>query len=152
MFFYKKHLKRTDFINLAESEKIWSKSMTLMEIKELLDTLKNEIQKYSFDNDKNFVMNSRRRCLSEMIEKRLSKNNQNPLLIISESLFNFWEFVADEYFGDFISISKELGISIQDLTTMDNEYRKKGIICVQEKDVIIDIITKLKKYINERCV
>lgn len=56
MFFNKnkKYLKRLDFINLADSEKIWSKSMTLIEIKELLESLENEIQKYSFDNDKNF--------------------------------------------------------------------------------------------------
>lgn len=64
MFFNKnkKYLKRLDFINLADSEKIWSKSMTLIEIKELLESLENEIQKYSFDSDKNFIMNSRKRC------------------------------------------------------------------------------------------
>ena len=65
MFFNKnkKYLKRLDFINLADSEKIWSKSMTLIEIKELLESLENEIQKYSFDNDKNFIMNSKKKML-----------------------------------------------------------------------------------------
>ncbi len=154
MFFNKnkKYLKRLDFINLADSEKIWSKSMTLIEIKELLESLENEIQKYSFDNDKNFIMNSRRRCLRKMIEERLSRNDTNPLICVSESLFNFWEFVGDEYPGNIISDIQELGISIKEFDTMDKLYRDKGIICVQEKDVIIDIITKLKKYINERCV
>ena len=35
----KNYLKRTDFINSVDSNKIWSKSMTLDEIKELLEHL-----------------------------------------------------------------------------------------------------------------
>ena len=65
----KNYLKRTDFINFVDSNKIWSKSMTLDEIKELLEFLKNEISKYEFDIDKNFIMNSRRKGLKSNIEE-----------------------------------------------------------------------------------
>ena len=115
----KNYLKRTDFINSVDSNKIWSKSMTLDEIKELLEHLKNE---------------------------------ENANDIVLESVFNFWEIVGDEYFGDFISISRDLGLTAQELTRMDDEYRKKGIICVQERDVILEIIQVIKNYINERGV
>ena len=148
----KNYLKRTDFINFVDSNKIWSKSMTLDEIKELLEHLKNEISKYEFDIDKNFIMNSRRKGLKSNIEERLLKNDGNKNELVLESVFNFWEIVGDEYFGDFISISKDLGLSVQELTRMDNEYRKKGIICIQERDIILEIIDSIINYINERGV
>ena len=148
----KNYLKRTDFINSVDSNKIWSRSMTSDEIKELLEHLKNEISKYEFDIDKNFIMNSRRKVLKSNIEERLLKNEGNRKDLVLESIFNFWEIVGDEYFGDFISISRDLGLSVQELTRMDNEYRKKGIICVQERDIILEIIDSIINYINERGV
>ena len=148
----KNYLKRTDFINSVDSNKIWSRSMTSDEIKELLEHLKNEISKYEFDIDKNFIMNSRRKVLKSNIEERLLKNEGNRNDLVLESVFNFWEIVGDEYFGDFISISRDLGLSVQELTRMDNEYRKKGIICVQERDIILEIIDSIINYINERGV
>ena len=53
--------------------------MTLDEIKELLEHLKNEISKYEFDIDENFIMNSRRKILKSNIEERLLKNEGNFL-------------------------------------------------------------------------
>lgn len=148
----KTYLKRTNFINFVDSKKIWSKTMTLGEIKELLEYLKNEISKYEFDIDKNFIMNSRRQGLKSTIEERLLKNDGNINDLVLESIFNFWEIIGDEYFGDFISISRDLGLTVQELTRMDNEYRKKGIICVQERDMILEIIDLIINYLNERCV
>lgn len=145
----KNYLKRTNFINFVDSNKIWSKTMTLEEIKELLEYLKNEISKYDFDIDKNFIINSRRKELKSNIEERLLKNEGNTNDLILESVFNFWEIVGDEYFGDFISISRDLGLTVQELTRMDNEYRKKGIICVQERDMILEIIDLITNYLNE---
>ena len=46
--------------------------MTLDEIKELLEHLKNEISKYEFDIDENFIMNSRRKILKSNIEETSS--------------------------------------------------------------------------------
>jgi ADP-ribosylglycohydrolase len=142
----KKYLYRNEFINLADSDKIWSKTMTLLEIKGLLQLLESSFSKYDFEIDKNFIMNSRRKGLEESIVNRLSKSEIKRDDIL-ESLFNFWEFVQDEYFGDFILISKELGLTIQELTIMDENYRNKGIISEQEKQIILEIIALLRKTI-----
>ena len=77
MFGFKKknYLKRTDFINSVDSNKIWSKSMTIPEIKSLLEHLEVELSKYEFDEDTNFIMNNRRKGLKREIEERLQKNN-----------------------------------------------------------------------------
>lgn len=150
MFGFKKknYLKRTDFINSVDSNKIWSKSMTKPEIKTLLDHLEIELSKYDFDEDKNFIMNNRRKGLKRMIEERLQKNEGDINEIISESLFNFWEFVSDEYPGNIISDVQELGISIKEFDAMDKAYRDKGIICIQERDAILEMIHEIKKAIN----
>ena len=146
----KNYLKRTELINSVNDNKIWTKSMNLIEIKELLEYLKNKIDEYKFDFDKNFIMNSRRKKLKTMIEERLSKSDRDINELVSESLFNLWEFIGDEYPGDIISDCRELGLSIKEFDVMDNEYRKKGIICIQERDIILEIIELIINYINQR--
>lgn len=141
----KKYLKRTDFINSVDSNKIWSKSMTLSEIKLLLEHLENELSKYYYDKDKNFIMNNRRKGLKRMIEERLQKKDGNINELVAESVFNFWEFVGDEYPGNIISDVKELGISIKEFDAMDKAYREKGVICEQEKDTILEMIQFIRK-------
>ena len=151
MFGFKKknYLKRTDFINSVDNNKIWSKSMSLDEIKHLLEYLKNKISKYEFDTDKNFIMNSRRKTLKGMIVERLQKTNGNTTELVLESLFNFWEYVGDEYPGNILSDCKEMGITVKEFDSMDRAYREKGIICAQEKDTILEMIQTIKNYISE---
>ena len=91
-------------------------------------------------------MNSRRKVLKDNIMDRLNKS-EIVLEDVFESLFNFWKFIQDEYSGDLIIISKELNKSVQELVVMDEKYRSKGIICEQEKQVIMEIINILKKAI-----
>ena len=145
----KNYLKRTDFINSVDSNKIWSKSMTMPEIKSLLEHLEVELSKYEFDEDTNFIMNNRRKGLKREIEERLQKNNGDINEIISESLFNFWEFVGDEYPGNIISDVQELGISIKEFDAMDKAYREKGVICFQEKEIILEMVKIIKEYISK---
>ena len=79
----------------------------------------------------------------------MDRLNKSEIVLedVLESLFNFWEFIQDEYSGDLIIISKELNKSVQELVDMDEKYRGKGIICEQEKQVIMEIINILKKAI-----
>ena len=144
-----KKLNRNDFIKLVDNNKIWSKTMTLTEIKELLEYLEKEIPKYKYDYDKKFIMNLRRKELKSKIEKILAQNYGNINDRVTESLFIFWEFVGDEYPGNIISNCRELGLSVKEYEAMDNSYRKKGIICIQEKEVILEIMQAIKNYINE---
>ena len=138
-----KYLYRNHFIENVDCKKIWSKSMSIQEIKDLLQFLENEISNHIFEKDENFIMNSRRKALKENIMDRLNKS-EIVLEDVLESLFNLWEFIQDEYSGDLIIISKELNKSVQELVDMDEKYRNKGIICEQEKQVIMEIINILK--------
>lgn len=141
-----KYLYRNYFLGKIDSKKIWSKSMSIQEIKDLLQIFKNEISKCIYEIDENFIMNSRRKELKDNIMSRLNKS-EIVLDDVLESLFNFLEFIQDEYSGDLIIISKELNKSVQELVNTDEKYRSKGIICKQEKQEIIEIINKLENVI-----
>ena len=146
----KNFLNRKEFVNLVDSDEIWSKKMTLVRTKEMIEYLEKEMSKYYFEIDNNFIMNNRRKGLKSMIEERLLSKDDNINDVVSESLFNFWEFVNDEYAGNLSITSMELGLPLNEVIKRDNEYRIKGIICTQEKDIILEIMELLKKYIDDK--
>lgn len=143
-----KKLKREDFINSVDSDKIWKKKLTIPEIKEVFNTLIGLLTQYDFSLDNDFFMNGRRRYCKDTIEKLMSKDDKNHNDIL-DGLFAFWEFVGDEYAGTLYSASEELEIPVQKLEMMDQDYRKRGIICTQEKDIIIDLIKSIEDGIKD---
>lgn len=143
-----KKLKREDFINSVDSDKIWKKKLTIPEIKEVFNTLIGQLTQYDFSLDNDFFMNGRRRYCKDTIEKLMSKDDKNHNDIL-DGLFAFWEFVGDEYAGTLYSASEELEIPVQKLEMMDQDYRKRGIICTQEKDIIIDLIKTIEDGIKD---
>lgn len=143
-----KKLKREDFINSVDSDKIWKKKLTIPEIKEVFNTLIGQLTQYDFSLDNDFFMNGRRRYCKDTIEKLMSKDDKNHNDIL-DGLFAFWEFVGDEYAGTLYSASEELEIPVQKLEMMDQDYRKRGIICTQEKDIIIDLIKSIEDGIKD---
>lgn len=141
-------LKRADFINLVSSDRIWMKELSIDEIKSTLNVLASSLSNYEFMEDKYFIMNPRRKVLKSMIVSRIGKAQPNDLETIRECMFNFWEYVGDEYFGNYQTASYETGISVDELTKMDDQYRNKGIISLQEKDEILEMINIMLNYIN----
>lgn len=140
-------LNRKKFINLVDGDKIWSKVLNVEEILELLKRLEKEISKHKFENDNNFIMNPRRTSLRNMIYENLDTSNEKMEEKVKEALFNFWEFVNDEYDGNLSMLAAELNLSPDELTSMCKKYRESNIICLQEKDAILGMIQKIKDYI-----
>lgn len=146
---FKIKLNRQKFIDSVDSDKIWSKSLNIDEILNLLNQLEKEISKHSFKIDNNFIMNERRKNLKSMIFDRLDSSNDKLEEDIKESLFNFWEFINDEYDGSLINISKELNLPLEKVINRCEKYKKNNIICLQEKNIILEMINKLKLTIND---
>ena len=146
-FKIKKYLKRTDLINSVNSDKIWSKSLTMPEIKELLEALETKISKHKYTIDKNFLMDGRRSFLKSNIEKRFLKGNKYTEEDILESLFNFWEFVNNEYHVITPDALHRYNLTREKMDSMCMKYTKKEIICLQEKDAILEMIQTIKNYI-----
>ena len=148
----KHYLKRTDFLNLMESYKICSKKLTIPEIKELLDLLEKELSNYEYDIDMNYLMNGRRFYLIFGIKERLSEKSISIDINfnIFESLMNLWEFVVEDYYGITLEAASRLNLSLKEMEDMCSEYSKSGIICLQERDNIIEIIHLIKNYIIKK--
>lgn len=146
---FKIKLNRQKFIDSVDSDKIWSKSLNIDEILNLLNQLEKEISKHSFKIDNNFIMNERRKNLKSMIFDRLDSSNDKLEENIKESLFNFWEFINDEYDDSLINISKELNLPLEKVINMCEKYKKNNIICLQEKNIILEMINKLKLTIKD---
>ena len=143
----KKKLNRNEFINTVDSNKIWCKLLNDEEVLTLLNQLKEKITTHDFKFDNNFIMNGRRTCLRNMIFERVENSTNEKKKIITDSLFNLWEFVNDEYDGNLIEISKKLNCPLRKIISKCNKYRKKNIICLQEKDLILEMIKKIEDYI-----
>lgn len=144
----KNNLKRTDLMRLIDIEKIRAQKMSIEEIKNMFNTMEEDLSKHYFDTDKNYIFNSRRKAVKSEMERFLMKSdNTNEFLYYA--LHNFWEFISDEYPGNPMETCRELGISIQEFDRMDMTYRKKGIICVQEKDTILEMIQTIKNHIDK---
>ena len=80
----------------------------------------------------------------------LAKENRNNIeKQVTEALSTLWEFVNDEYAGNAIEYCREFGISTEEFYKMDKKYRKKGIICLQEKNIILEILSCIEFYINK---
>ena len=144
LFNLNKKLKRKDFIDSIDQNKIWSKSASIEEIKEMLKTLKEKITKHEYKTDKYFLKDSRRRALKDMILKR-EVNEEN----IKESLFNLMEYVNCEYCGSNLMLAEELRIHPAKLMDMWDKYKEKGIICLEEKDDILEMINHIEKEISK---
>jgi len=142
---HRKELNKQEILARKESNQIWTKTLTLEEIIILLDEIKKETSLYKFKFDKHFIMNSRRQTLKKIIYERLDDQNENNLKDIQESLFNLWEFIRDEYDGDIKQTSKIFKVPGKNIIKRCNKYRKKSIMCLQEKNIILEIITKIEK-------
>lgn len=68
-----KYLYRNYLLGKVDSKKICSKSMSIQEIKDLLQIVENETSNCIYEIDENFIMNSRRKILRDNIMDRLNK-------------------------------------------------------------------------------
>ena len=78
LFNMKKKLKREELLNSIDAKKFWNKSASTTEIKEMLNTLKDTINKHKYKTDKCFFKDSRREVLKDMILKR--ETNEERIL------------------------------------------------------------------------
>lgn len=144
--FDKNNLKRADFMSLIDIEKIHDQKVSIEEIRNMLNTMEEELSKHAFVTDKNYIFNARRKSLKSQMESFLMKSdNTNEFLYYA--LHNFWEFISDEYPGNPMETCREFGIPIKEFDKMDMTYRKKGIICLQEKEDILKLIHIIKNNI-----
>lgn len=144
---HNKLLKRKTLLKSIELNSIWKKTINLEDALNILNILEEKLSNYKFEIDNDFIMNSRRTALKDMTLERLNSLQYSAEKTIKDSMFNFLEFISDEYDGNWAMTSRELNLPINEVIEKCEKYRKKAIISLQEKDIIIDMITKMKQFI-----
>ena len=142
-----KYLKRDVFINCVPNI-IWKKDLTKKEIIEALNKYKDELNSHNFEQDNDFIMDHRRTHMIERINTLTQEEEKEALYGADNMLWSFWEFISEEYHGTLNKEAQKRGISVKDAENIWNKYKEKGIICLQEKEYIEDIIEKILLYIS----
>lgn len=153
------HLKREEIVILNDEFRKNIEQYDSFEIPnnlylEYFSKLENAFNSHSFEKDKRFVTYGRLDFLRKELTQRLndeSLKNKNP------NFKNQWDNrlgayldLSDFIIGDrHISISNvPSGVNYQEILKLNDEYYKDGIICEQEKDILLLMIKEIKDAID----
>ncbi len=138
------------FYGYHSKNKINSSDLTINYLNELQDYLND----YDYENDIDFIMGGRKKIVYDEIIDILNgnKNVDNPLYFILGSLEEFMCNQNQIYSEDVDKNKWENGVidgnDIKELRDKNDRYSNKGIICLEEKKYINNIIEEIKKYIK----
>ena len=121
-----------------------------------MSKLQNALLSHSCIYDKRFVTYGRLDFLKEEFTKRLNDETLKIKKINFQNqddnrLSAFWD-LQDYITGDrhISMINVPSGIDFHQLVRLNNEYYKDGIICLQERDILLNMIREMQDYIHNK--
>lgn len=109
--------------------------------KNLLNDLKTEINNHLLEVDNRFVTYGRRNFLKQQFEDYLNNNSYTDAFMnLEEYILGYTSFLTP---GD---IPPEENRKFRDVLMDNDNYFKDGIICLQEKNIIIEMINEFRNY------
>ena len=84
-----------------------------------------------------------------MIINKLSDPNRDKEDAVTDSLYNLWEYISNDYDGNSLDTARLNGVSREEADTKCSKYRKSGIISLKEKDEILLMMNYIIQYINK---
>jgi len=150
---FDKKLKRKQLVNIAQefyknyqNEKDIQKKK--QKIRDLLLSLEQCLNKSELKRDDRFFTYCRRDFLRQEFTDKLNKKNiklNNDYLL--DAYFNLYDYIVNDTWISMGSIPND--ISAQDVIKKDDEYKNSGIICFQEKEILLDMIHELREAIDK---
>lgn len=136
-------LKRENLINIKDTQiEIKKENVTKEEYINYFNIIENEISNHLFEIDNRFSTYGRRDFLRQEFNKHLNKNDY------VDALINLQEYMCD--YTSFLTpadIPQEETRKFHDVLKDNDDYFRDGFICLQEKNIIIDMINQFKKFI-----
>ena len=113
-----------------------------------LNRIHSIISNYEFVSDENFVLLGRKKFIYDEIKEILNgtKEVNNPLSFVLGSLE---EFICNNNFV-YMHDSENWEKGWEDLRNRNDIYSRKNIISLEERNIIEDIINKIKNYISNK--
>lgn len=142
----KKKLQREHLYNLViEWEKRNDKNITEEDYVIFLEKVENEINKYSYEINENFFTLGRRDFLKKENSENLMKRDRDRFWRYSDVLINIEECIRGNLV---VPANPELG-NWRELGRREMEYYNSGIICEQEKEMLLDMIKEFKNQLKD---
>lgn len=124
-------------------------------INDFISTIDEYILKHTFESDDDFIFGGRKKFLYneffDYLDNKEKYKFDNPLRF---AIGNLEEFICNNNFGTFAEdVDKTKwrdGKIIDDkdiveLRNKNDNYSKKGYICLEEKDYIVEMLNRIKK-------
>lgn len=135
--------KRETLIKIRDTQKEMKKeNITTEEYTNYFNIIENEMNNHLFEIDNRFVTYGRRDFLQQQFNKFLDDNNY------LDALINLQEYMCD--YTSFLTpkdIPHEETREFHDVLKDNDDYFRDGIICLQEKNKIIEMIQEFKKHL-----
>jgi hypothetical protein len=141
-----KTLNRKILINIIENWNIKYRTNIQQEnYLELLNKLEEEINSYEYKSDSRFLTYGRRDFLYQEFNDYLNETIQNNRTKYFNALINLDEYIrAESSFFNPSQIPTEQRNKFHKLLTKHDEYNKSGIICEEEKNILLQMINEFK--------
>ena len=136
---------------LIDIDKNWwnnhqMKDMNLNEYLTLLNHLENEILKHEYEFDNRFVTYCRRDFLRKEFTYYLEENTFSGIGKFNDAYVDLCEYFYGDTWISGGSVPENL--DAENVIIQDYEYKNSGIICQQEKEILLDMIKEFKHHIK----
>ena len=129
---------------LIEFEKKFDKSNIEISIKGILRLMKELIDRFQYKSDDRFYTFGRRNIVINEFNNNILENNLKDAYSNLQDIINCDDFITLNARDEIIASGLDYNKVQEDM----NNYKNDGYICLQEKDIIIDMISKLKNIID----
>lgn len=146
--FTKKQLKRQNLVNIIE-KKDKKKNFDKEEFLTYLNVLEEEMNKHSYKSDNRFISYGRREFLRKELTERLNLAKQaNDINKYLDALADLEEYIYTQNHIWISTIPDNIKVDFRKLDKTNTEYYNSGIICKEEKEIIIDMINEFKQELS----
>lgn len=149
--FENKGLKRQILIDIVQGfseqyQKEEDKQKKKQSLYKMLLDLERTLNEFELKTDNRFVTYCRREHLRKEFTEKLNKKQiqlNNDYLI--DAYYNLYDYIVND---TWIAIGSVPGnLSAKKIIKDDDKYKKKGFICKQEKEILLEMIQELKDVI-----
>jgi len=139
-------LKREELIKIVDNfyskRSEYSANNDLMNLYlQTLNNLSEVLLKYEFEEDKRFVTYCRRDFLKKELETSLESEDYN------QAFYDIIDYVKADTWISPSFVPPEC--NFQEIVDMDTEYKNSGIICKQEQEILLQMITDFKDLVEK---
>ena len=142
-------LYRSELINYEE---LWLKKHqnvkdNPIEYTSFLDGLYELITNHDYESDERFVTYGRREFLRQEFSDYLNERTYCGRGKYNDAFVDITDFYSGNSWISMSSVPQEL--DFRKINNADIEYKKDGIVCKQEADIILDMLKEFKEHLSE---